>query len=245
MCRFVGYTGVPVTLQALLLDPPQSLLVQSHSPRRQAIGRFNGDGWGVGWCDPRRAEPARYRSPQPMWSDASFVSIAGVIEAPTVVAAVRNASIGMPVSETNSHPFTDGTWLFTHNGRVDGFTGALGVELRRGLSDARAAAITGSTDSEVLFAMVLERLADGCKPRDALADVVASVLRRTTGCLNLLLGRAGELHATRCGESLWTRSDAKGSWVVSEPFDDATGWTEVVEGGLVSASASAVEVSCP
>jgi glutamine amidotransferase len=242
MCRFLGYTGTAVTLQSLLLDPPQSLLAQSYAPRRQAVGRFNGDGWGVAWCDPRRAEPARYRTTLPMWSDASFTSIAGVIDAPTVVAAVRNASVGMPVSQTNSHPFTDGTWLFTHNGVVDGFTGSLGVSLRRELSVGRAAEVTGSTDSEVLFAMVLDRMDAGAGPAEALADVVRAVLERTTGRLNLLLARQGELHASRSGDSLWVREGETGSVIASEPYDEEPGWTEVAEGAMVSVSAP-VEVS--
>lgn len=242
MCRFLGYTGAPTTLESLLLAPPLSLLVQSYAPRHQAVGRFNGDGWGVGWYDSRRPQPARYRTPQPMWSDASFASMAGVIESSTVVAAVRNASVGMPVSETNSHPFTDGTWLFTHNGVVDGFTGTLGVELRRDLSAERAAGITGSTDSEVVFAMVLDRLAEGSAPGDALAAVRAEVLARTTGRLNLLLARPGELYATRQGDSLWTRQDERGTVVSSEPLDEEPGWSEVAEGALVSATAHAVDV---
>ena len=242
MCRFVGYTGRPVTLASILLDAPLSLLVQSYAPRHQAVGRFNGDGWGVGWWDPRRPEPARYRSPQPMWSDASFASIAGVIDTTTLVAAVRNASVGMPVAETNSHPFTDGSWLFTHNGVVDGFTGALGVGLRRELSERRAAAITGSTDSEVLFAMVLDRLDAGSAPADALTSVLESVLGRTTGRLNLLLARPGELYATRSGDSLWVHTDDGATVVASEPFDERPGWTEVAEGGAVCATAEGVDV---
>jgi glutamine amidotransferase len=242
MCRFVGYTGAPTTLASVLLDAPVSLLVQSYAPRHQAVGRFNGDGWGVGWYDPRRPEPARYRSAGPMWSDASFASIAGVIETSTLVAAVRNASVGMPVAETNSHPFTDGAWLFTHNGVVDGFTGTLGVELRRGLSERRAADITGSTDSEVMFAMVLDLLDAGTSPPDALDSVVADVLARTTSRLNLLLARPGELYATRCGDSLWTRHDEAGVVVVSEPYDEHPGWTEVAEGAVVGATPAGVDV---
>ena len=245
MCRFLGYVGRPVTLEQLLLAPPQSLFVQSYAPRRQVVGRFNGDGWGVGWFDPRRPAPARYRTAAPMWSDASFASIAGVIETATAVAAVRNASVGMPVSETNSHPFTDGTWLFTHNGEVNGFTGELGVELRRGLTTARAAAINGSTDSEVLFAMVLDRLDAGSAPGEALADVVATVRSRTTARLNLLLSRPAELYASRCGDSLWIRELEHGCVVVSEPWDDEPGWVEVAEGSLVAATPAGIEVRAP
>ena len=49
MCRHLGWLGAPTPISALLLDPPNSLLVQSYSPRRQKHGLLNADGWGVGF----------------------------------------------------------------------------------------------------------------------------------------------------------------------------------------------------
>ena len=49
MCRHLGWLGAPVTVSSLLLDPPEGLLVQSYSPRRQKNGLMNADGWGVGF----------------------------------------------------------------------------------------------------------------------------------------------------------------------------------------------------
>ncbi|MCL9760676.1 ergothioneine biosynthesis protein EgtC [Frankia sp. AiPa1] len=99
---------------------PFGLLRQSWAPRRMRHGTINADGYGVGWYAPRqRAEPARYRRAVPMWTDASYASIAGVIASGCVLAAVRNASVGMPVEESATAPFTDGIRLLSHNGRVD------------------------------------------------------------------------------------------------------------------------------
>ena len=36
-----------------------------------------------------------------------------------VLAAVRSATVGMPIEESAAAPFTDGRWLLSHNGRVD------------------------------------------------------------------------------------------------------------------------------
>lgn len=239
MCRFVGYVGAPVTLQALLLDPPRSLLRQSYEPCHQAVGKINADGFGAGWWSPLRSEPARYRRPVPMWSDAVFASIAGTVETTGVVAAVRNASVGLPVDETSTHPFTSGRWLFTHNGVVDGFREGAGEELRRTVSVERASGIQGGTDSELLFAMALDRLDAGLDPGKALASVVADVLARTTGRLNLLLCDGATLWATARGDSLFARPGV----VASEPYDDAPGWEPVAEGSLVTATASGAEVT--
>lgn len=97
-------------------------MVQSYSPRRQKHGLVNADGWGAGFF----AEGAsrRWRSARPLWGDASFASVAPVLRSGCVVAAVRSASVGMPIEETAAAPFTDGTWLLSHNGIVD--RGAVG-----------------------------------------------------------------------------------------------------------------------
>lgn len=244
MCRFLGYVGPPVTLDALLVDPPHSLLVQSYAPRHQCVGKVNADGFGAGWWAPAvRPEPARYRRPVPMWSDAVFRSIAGVVSAGAVVAAVRNASTGLPVDETCTHPFTDGRFLFTHNGVVEGFRQGVGEELRRSVTPRRASGIDGGTDSEVMFAMALDRMDEGAPPGEALAAVVAGVLARTTGRLNLLLGDGETLWATARGDSLFTRDTGESVVVASEPYDDADGWRPVPEGSLVTARPGAVEVA--
>ena len=58
MCRHLAYLGPPVTLAALLLDPPHGLLHQSWAPAdMRGGGTVNADGFGVGWY-PRRGRPA-------------------------------------------------------------------------------------------------------------------------------------------------------------------------------------------
>src|SRR5438270_10670663 len=99
MSRHLAYLGSPLSLEALLLAPPHSLLHQSWAPRHQRSGTVNADGFGVGWWDltrGRRPEPARYRRAQPMWTDRSFASVAGIVSAGAVVAAVRSATPPAP-----------------------------------------------------------------------------------------------------------------------------------------------------
>ena len=236
MCRLFGYLGPAVTLDTLLYAPPHSLERQAFAPRHQVVGRINADGWGVGWYDPAiRPEPARYRTSTPMWADQRFRDIAPLLRSGHVVAAVRNASPGAPVEETGSSPFVDDRYLFTHNGFVAGFRDGLGVQLRRGLSERRDAGIRGAADSEVVFAMVLDRLDKGAPMVEAIADVTGELLDITTGCFNFLLTDGDTIVGTRVGNSLYARRHDDSIVIASEPWDDDPHWTEVPERSLLVA----------
>ena len=237
MCRFLAYTGPARTLEELLVDPTHSLLRQCWEPRHQASGVVNADGFGVGWYDPaRRPEPALYRSTLPMWADRSFLSMAGLVASGAVLAAVRSATAPSPTEVSATPPFADGPWLFAHNGAVAGFRDGAAARLRRSLTERREAGIAGPTDSEVLFAMVLDRLDAGAPPPDALAGAVAAVRQAApTGAhrLNLVLTDGGRVAATACGDSLWTLTGDGAAVVASEPFDDRPGWEQVPEGSVL------------
>ena len=88
----MAYVGEPVTLQSLLLDPPRSLSAQAWSPRTQLHGVVNADGFGAGWYAFGRDEPVRYRRAQPIWTDASFASLAPTIASGCILGAVRNGT---------------------------------------------------------------------------------------------------------------------------------------------------------
>ena len=246
MCRHLAYVGPPVTLEKLIVKPKHSLLQQSFAPRYQTHGTINADGFGVGWYDrDKRVEPARYRTTRQIWADLSFASIAGLVSSNAVLAAVRSASPGMPVEETSTPPFTEGPWLFSHNGFVPGFRTGVGRELRRKVSETRALGIAGATDSELLFALVLDRLDAGTPPADALVSVVGLVDELTTARLNLLLTDGKRIAATACRNSLFVFDDRQltGAVVVaSEPYDDDAGWEAVKDGSVVELGDDKLEV---
>jgi gamma-glutamyl hercynylcysteine S-oxide hydrolase len=216
VCRHLGWLGRPRTLAELVLEPPSSLLVQSYAPRRQRYGTVNADGWGVGFHTPGRARPARWRSARPLWADPSFASVAPVLSSGCVVAAVRSATVGMPLEESAVAPFTDGRWLLSHNGRVD----------RAVLPPVRDAEST--VDSALLAALVFDR------GLDALADTVHEVAAADPGArLNLLAADGTRLLATTWGDTLSALVTADGTALASEPWDDDPRWTDVPDGSLV------------
>jgi len=246
MCRHLAYVGPPVTLEKLLLQPSHSLLHQASAPRYQTYGKVNADGFGVGWYDrDLRTEPARYRTTDPIWSDASFASLAGLVKSNAVLAAVRAASPGMPIEESATAPFTEGPWLFSHNGFVPGFSSGVGRALRRNVSERRALAMAGVTDSAVLFALVLDRLDSGASPVDALVSVVEMVEDLTTARLNLLLTNGERIAATAVRNSLFVFDDRQltGAVVVaSEPYNDDATWEEVPDGSVVELGDDKLEI---
>jgi glutamine amidotransferase len=102
--------------------------------------------------------------------------LAGSLVASTVLAHVRQASVGA-LTEHNTHPFVYGPWMFAHNGTLQGF--ARDPErLRRLIPTYLRQCIEGETDSEHAFYFLLSRLGQvvGAVSRQAEADVVAGIV---------------------------------------------------------------------
>ena len=236
MCRHLAALGNPVAAD-LLFDAPHALRDQARTPKHQPVGRTNPDGWGAAWyprSSPVGATPEHYRTVTSIWDDRAFVDTARAIECRTLIAAARLASPGLTLAATSNAPFVAGKWAFSLNGHVEGFDGHVGRALRDAISPPRAATLQSDTDSEVLFALVLDQLAvgitpGGMAPADALAAVMHRVTAITTGRVNLLLTDGDAVYATRWGNSLFPC----GSVVASEPLDDTTNWTEVPDHSLV------------
>jgi glutamine amidotransferase len=224
MCRHLAWLGAPVSVATLMLDPPSGLLVQSYAPRRQKHGLMNADGWGVGFFDGEVAR--RWRSAAPLWGDASFASVAPAIRSSCVVAAVRSASVGMPIEASASAPFTDGTWLLSPNGLVD-----------RAVLPASPHA-ESTNDSALLAALIFAR------GMDALGDTVSGVaVDDPNARLNILAGNGSRLLATTWGDTLSVLRRADGVVVASEPYDDDPTWQEVPDRHLVEVDGTDVRLT--
>jgi gamma-glutamyl hercynylcysteine S-oxide hydrolase len=221
MCRHLGWLGREVTLSALVLDPPHSLRVQSYAPRRQKHGLMNADGWGVGFFD--AGVPRRWRSPAPLWGDVSFDSVAPALRSHSVVAAVRSATVGMPIEASATAPFTDGQWLLSHNGVVD-----------RAVLPPSASA-ESVCDSAILAATIF---AGGL---DVLGDTIAEIGAADPDArLNVLAANGSRLLATVWGDTLSILRRDDGVVLASEPYDDDYDWEDVPDRHLVEVTAKGV-----
>lgn len=224
MCRHLGWLGTEVTLSALVLEPPQSLVVQSYAPRRQKHGLMNADGWGVGFFD--AGAPRRWRSAAPLWGDTSFASVAPALRSHCVVAAVRSATVGMPIEISATAPFTDGEWLLSHNGVVDRTVLPL-------TSSAESVC-----DSAILAATIFQR------GLDELAGTIAEIgAADPLARLNIVAANGSRLLATTWNETLSMLQRPDGVVLASEPYDDDADWVDVPDHHLVEVTADGVTLT--
>lgn len=249
MCRMVGYLGGPeVTLSSLVLEPEHSLLVQSYAPQEMLSGVVNADGFGVGWYAPWSGdEPAVYRSNQSLWADRTFAGIATKIRSSSVFAAVRSATPGLPVEESGVPPFSSGPFTFMHNGAIKDFRHTAMRPLRDGLSHESYSGLLGTTDSETIFAILLDYLKQS---PDLVRSTTAALHHVSEVCgevgvyaaLNIAVTDGQEMVFTRYstdgpGNSLYFIQDrpAAGSTVVaSERLDGDQSWQAVPEQHMLS-----------
>ncbi|MFJ8159410.1 ergothioneine biosynthesis protein EgtC [Streptomyces sp. NPDC096136] len=242
MCRHLAYLGPEIPLGRLLSDPEHSLVRQSWAPRRQRYGTVNADGFGVGWYADGDPVPARYRRAGPVWGDEGFADLCRVVRSGAVLAAVRDATLAGPDGEAAAAPFASGPWLFSHNGAVRGWPDAA-APLAAALPARELLELAARTDAALVWALVLHRLRQGDDPGTALAEAVRELAAAAPGSrLNLLLTDGASIAATAWGDSLWYLPEHPSGRVVvaSEPYDDDTGWREVPDRTLLTATRTRV-----
>ena len=154
MCRFALYLGEEITLGSLVTEPIHSILHQSfHSHEREEP--LNGDGFGIAWYPRDSTEPAVLKEVNPAWNSRNLRSVARVTRSRCLMAHIRAASPGLPVTQLNCHPFSWGSLSFMHNGTVGGFL-RIKQRLVSELEESTFLELEGSTDSEHTFALVKE-----------------------------------------------------------------------------------------
>jgi glutamine amidotransferase len=161
-----------------------------------------------------------------LWGDVSFDSIAPALRSHCMVAAVRSATVGMPIEASATAPFTDGNWLLSHNGAVDRTVLPL-------TSSAESVC-----DSAILAATIFSR------GLDALGDTVAEIgAADPLARLNILVANGSRLLATVWGDTLSILRRDDGVVLASEPYDDDLDWEDLPDRQLVEVTAERVTLS--
>ena len=193
MCRFVFYLGPEITVSSLVTEPSHSLIRQSFMSEEREEP-LNGDGFGVAWYAHSLSElPAVFKDISPAWNNSNLLNVARVVESACIMAHVRAASSGLPVTQLNCHPFAWHDLAFMHNGDLGGFQ-HIRRKLLAGLSDEAFSWIKGSTDSEHIFALFIDAYAaqaDRCEGVERLEAALRATLATLNELLDALPDRAG------------------------------------------------------
>lgn len=278
MCRWLAYQGPEIYLADLIVRPTRSLVVQSRFAQENYVDDLpgftgetfptNGDGFGIGWYG-EQEKPGRYRELRPAWSDENLISISSNVKSRLFFAHLR-AAYNSVVQRTNSHPFTEGRWLFQHNGEIVGFR-----QVHRALVMQVAPeyyhCIQGTTDSELMFylALTLGLKQDPKRALEAMVGVVEAELK-AAGCdgpvrLTCAVADGHCIYAVRYAtsgraKSLYRNKDCRaleeitsgaeydlpehGQLFLSEPLDDCSShWEQIPPGSFAWMEGGRVEVA--
>lgn len=250
MCRLLAYVGSSVSLETLLYKPEHSLIVQSYQPREMLSGIVNADGLGVGWYDLQKSsEPFVYKNTMPIWNDTNLPSLSRYVESSNVLAYVRSASAGQALDFSNAQPFHYKNLSFIHNGLIEKFKETLYRPLRKPLNDEIYNWISGTTDSEHIFAMILNKLQ--ASPGKSLEQVLhASLIElknlaesfETSALANIVISDGKRLIASRYATKspaptlYWVKNDPNypnSVIIASEPLFTGN-WNAFVENSIMS-----------
>lgn len=146
MCRLFGFRSVfSSRVHKSLVRADNAIRMQSEK---------HPDGWGVAYYIDN--VPHVIKSTQSAIEDNIFEYISGVVSAKTVMAHIRRATHGVK-NTLNTHPFQYGRWTFAHNGHIPKFEEQRD-ELLKLVHEKYRPYILGSTDSEVIFYIILSHI---------------------------------------------------------------------------------------
>lgn len=171
MCRLLGVvTSRPAPLERLLAGDLAAF---------RRLADEHGDGWGLAYHPAAGAggpgEPAApvvRKAPGHALSGTGFDDAVRGAETAAALVHLRKASVGMPLTPANTHPFAADGVALAHNGW---FAPRSAVDP---LAERTGYACAGDTDSERYFALVLAGLRAGpgrAAPHLALAGAAAEI----------------------------------------------------------------------
>lgn len=214
MCRALAYLGQPVLLDHLLYQPDSALVKQAYMPKM--LHMLNLAGFGLkAWdrASPEPGLPYSYAATALPIFDRNLKSLAEKVHATAVLAHVRGVaySTTVDISLQNVHPFHyPGFRLaLAHNGdlaRIRDMRPLLLEHIRPEI----AALISGTTDSEWIYALLVSQFADplrtiGAQELVDAVDTTLTIIRRiratlgitTSSSVNLFINTGTQLAAVR------------------------------------------------
>ncbi len=242
MCRWIAYLGQPTYIHDFLYDGERSLCAQAQHSHKAKLG-VHGDGGGLGWYGAHQC-PGLYRNAGPAWADPNLRELTAQVEAKLFFAHVR-ASTGAPNTFVNCHPFRIDHWLFMHNGQIGGFS-KLRRQIEKLLDDDAYAALEGTTDSELMFGLLMTNGLFECAPTairktiNILDDMSVAMDIGEPFRATFAISNGSEIWAVRWSNdkyapSLYQRNLNGDVILASEPLDGETqNWQEISPNSLIN-----------
>jgi len=212
MCRLFGFRS------ATSERVHDALVTERNSLRRQSLE--HPDGWGIAsWGESGLPEVARGLGAAHL--DPEFERISSAVQARTVLAHLRLASVGS-IRLDNAHPFVFQRWAFAHNGTLHAFSRHRAA-IEALIAPRFAALMRGDTDSERCFTLFLTRLTEvaDVDGRPSLEAVQWALAPPQAG--NFLVTDGELLAATRRDRTLFFAAEsAEGVPIVERPRSGTT-----------------------
>ena len=188
MCRALAYLGEPLPLADLLHRPRNSLVAQSVDPKQ--LHMLNLAGLGLTAWTGASGAPLVYRSTTVPVYDTNLASLAEHVSSGCWLAHIRGIPYrpGADFGPQNLHPFQHPgqRLVLAHNGEMAGFDRLKPVLATR-LAPERLLGIRGSTDSEWIYALLLQALGE----EPVRVATLTRALRRTIRVLREARAEAG------------------------------------------------------
>ncbi|MDI9817608.1 MULTISPECIES: class II glutamine amidotransferase [unclassified Legionella] len=163
MCRILSYLGKPILVEELLYNPDNSFIKQSYHPKYMSH-LLNLAGFGIAAWDSTSHNsllPYLYKTPQLPFYDENLKNLASKISPHCLLAHLRGVSYHdrQVISNQNVHPFVfqQSNVALAHNGSLSNFA-IMRYDLLEYISPEYRKDITGTTDSEWIYAVFLSQL---------------------------------------------------------------------------------------
>jgi len=204
----------------------------------------NPDGWGLAVL-----EDGAFRlikEPQPAMRSARFLELSTQVHAPLILGHVRKANPPTAKTLDNTHPFRrrccGREWVFAHNGIIPDTTALDGTGV------ASLCALSGVTDSEHAFCVVLDYIAAAFSSSETVEDhgwfdalARAAEMLASHGRFNFLMSDG--VHLIAYGhDRLHSLADSRASLqldaatetavIATEPLTEGPGWIAFEPGEL-------------
>ena len=144
MCRLMGYVANDATTLSQIAGP--------EFVEFTALSAKHGDGWGIA-SDSHAASPDLLVEPTRAKESATYSKAVSSITSNAALLHLRWATLGLPVTEGNTHPFVSGNISFIHNGGIKPPT-----SLDSGIDPEYLTQLRGDTDSESYFYYLLTHI---------------------------------------------------------------------------------------